>query len=365
LRLTALHKTKAMPDDSIEISVGGKWVRVPALNVNGKTIVVRCGWIKLAVVHDEEWLESELEDPELCLKKLKEHRSNGLAADIFSFSQKPLARLPQYAYPTEWDSIAGIQLTSFKDWWENLPQETRKNVRRAQKRGVLVTVKEFDDELIGGIVELNNESPTRQGRPFAHYRKTFDQVRRDYSSFLDRSDFICAYFGNELIGLLKIVYRGQVASILQLFAKASHYDKRPTNALVAKAVELCEEKRISCLTYGMFHYGNKRNSPLLEFKIRNGFEDISIPRYYIPLTRWGALCMKMKLHRGLLGILPPRVMAIGVGVRANWYNLRQLMSRCSSMAERPNRIRQTGCSIPPAGSNYDSQRGNGPVGCSS
>jgi hypothetical protein len=45
-----------MPDDSIEISVGGKWVRVPALDVNGKTIVVKGEWIKVAVIHDEEWL---------------------------------------------------------------------------------------------------------------------------------------------------------------------------------------------------------------------------------------------------------------------------------------------------------------------
>src|SRR5260370_4363129 len=101
-----------MPDDSIEISVGGKWVRVPALDVNGKTIVVKGEWIKVAVIHDEEWLGSELEDPGLCLKRLREHRSNGLAADIFSFSQKPPARLPQHAYSMEWDSIAGIQLTS-------------------------------------------------------------------------------------------------------------------------------------------------------------------------------------------------------------------------------------------------------------
>ena len=77
-------------------------------------------------------------------------------------------------------------------------------MRRAQKRGVLVRVKEFKDELISGLVKLNsNESPTRQGRPFAHYRKTFDEGRRDYSSFFDRGDFVGAYFGNELIWLVR------------------------------------------------------------------------------------------------------------------------------------------------------------------
>jgi len=30
-----------------------------------------------------------------------------------------------------------------------------------------------------------------------------------------------------------------------------------------------------------------------------------VPRFYIPLTIWGSLCVKLGLHRGLLGILPP------------------------------------------------------------
>jgi len=58
-------------------------------------------------------------------------------------------------------------------WWDKLPQETRKNVRRSQKRGVLVTVKEFGDDLIRGLMELNNDSPERQGRPNTHHGKTF------------------------------------------------------------------------------------------------------------------------------------------------------------------------------------------------
>ncbi len=251
----------------------------------------------------------------------------------------------------EWESLAAIRLTSFKEWWEKLPQETRKNVRRSQKRGVVVTVREFGDDLIRGLMELNNDSPKRQGRPNTHHGKTFDQVKKDYSSFLDRSDLIGAYFGNELIGLVKIVYRGEVASILQCLPKASHHDKRPANALLAKAVKLCEEKGISYLTYGMFRYGNKRDNPLLEFKIRNGFEEILTPRFYVPLTRWGALCIKLKLHRGLLGILPHSVLTLGVTARAKWYTVRQWISRCSSMAEQSNRIRQTECSNPPAGSN--------------
>ena len=324
-----------MSDNTVEISVKGKWSKVPALDISGKTIIVRGRWIKVAIIHDEEWLESELEDPDFCVERLKQRESHGLRADIFTFSQKLPATLPRYPYPLEWDSIAAIRLTSFNDWWEQLPQETRKNVRRSAKRGAVVTVKQLDDDLISGIVELNNDSPIRQKVPFAHYGKAFHEVKKDQSSFLDRSDFICAYLGSELIGFLKLVYRGEVASILQLLPKASHYDKRPANALLAKAIELCEVKRISYLTYGMFNYGNKQQNSLREFKARNGFSEILVPRFYIPLTKRGSAYMRVKLHRNLVGILPHSAIILAVSVRAKWYKLWLLARRCSSMVERP------------------------------
>src|SRR5439155_330007 len=127
--------------------------------------------------------------------------------------------------------------------------------------------------------------PIRQGVRNVQYGKSFEQTKRDYSSFSERSDFLCAHVGNELIGLLKIVYRGEIASILNLLGKASHYDKRPGNVLMAKAVELCESQGISHLTYGLFNYGNKRESPLREFKIRNGFGEILVPRLLGLLTK--------------------------------------------------------------------------------
>ena len=343
--------TAQATQEYIEISVKGKWSRVPALRVHGKAIIVTGKWIKTAIVDAEEWLETELDDPELCVTKLCDRSSHGLRADLLTFAQKPTSLQPKYKYFTEWDSIAAADTTSFKAWWNNLPQETRKNVRRSQKRGVVATVKELDDELIAGIIGVNNDSPVRQGIPFVHYGKTFDQVKKDQSSFLGRCDFICVYCEGELIGFLKLIYRGDVASILQLLPKASYADKRPANALLAKAVEVCEAKGVSCLTYGKFNYGNKRDNPLREFKIRNGFGERLVPRYYVPLTAKGALCLSLGLHRGLIGILPHKVITLAVGARAKWYRLKQSMSRCSSMPERPNRNRQMECSNPPAGSN--------------
>ena len=320
---------------SIDISVKGQWIRVPALDIGGQKLVVRGRWLKRAIVWDEDWLESEISDPGLCVKALKEHDFGGLQADIFTFVQKPPATTPQYDYPLAWESVAVASTSSFKEWWEKLPQETRKNVRRSQKRGVTVRVCQLDEDLIKGLVDLNNDSPFRQRKRYRHYGKNYDQVRKDHLSFLDRSELIGAYFGDELIGFLKLVYRGEIASILEFLPKISHCDKRPANALMAKAVELCDEKEIPYLTYGLFNYGNIRESSLREFKIRNGFSEMLVPRFYVPLTTKGRLCMKLRLHHGLLGILPHSLINLGVGVRGNWHNFKQSLSRRSLMAERP------------------------------
>ena len=50
-------------NDSIEISVKGKWMTVPALRVDDNFLIVKGSWVKTAVVEAEEWLESEIADP--------------------------------------------------------------------------------------------------------------------------------------------------------------------------------------------------------------------------------------------------------------------------------------------------------------
>jgi len=304
-----------------ETTVEGKWVRVPAFDYKGKSIITKGTWLRLAQVLDEAWLDTELEDPELCAKLVQHQRRGGLRADILTFAQKPPYTTPKYDYYAEWDSIAAVKTTSFREWWGGLPRESRKNVRKSQKRGVQVFVKPLDDQLIHGIMGVNNESPVRQGKPNRHCWKTFEEAKKDHSSFLDHSDYICAYAGEDLIGFMWLIYRGEIASILQILTKASHKDKRPANALIAKAVELCDVKGLLYLTYGMFNYGNKRHNSLREFKERNGFSEVLVPRFYIPLTPWGKFCMTAKLHRGLIGILPHKAIMAGARVRSMCYNL--------------------------------------------
>jgi hypothetical protein len=349
--MSALTNMTATAESHVDVRIKGRWVAVPALDVNGKKIIVKGKWLKSATVRSEDMMEKELENPELYVDRLRREKKPALKADIFTFAQKIPNTEPKHAYLAERESIAAVHLVTFKEWWEGLPQETRKNVRRAQKRGLQVRISEFDDHLIQGIRGVNDETPLRQGVANAYYGRTPAETKRLYGEFLGRCDFICAYFGDELVGFLHLVYRDDVASILNLTVRPSHFDKRPSNALMAKAAEICEAKGISYITYGRYNYGNKQDSPLREFKIRNGFKEIFVPRFYVPLNAWGAFCLKANLHRGLVGILPHSVIAAGIKVRTKWYSFKHPRSRCSSTPERPNRTRQMERSIPPAGSN--------------
>ncbi len=309
-----------MPQNLLEISVKGKWVKTPSLQLDGQKLIVTGRWVRIASLHDEDWVENEVKNPEECIQELR--RSQLFHADILAFTQKVPETTPKYNYPLEWCSVAVVRTSNFKHWWDRLPQEGRKNVRRSQKRGVSIHEIALDDRLIRGIAEIQNETPIRQGRRYPHFGKSLAQVRKDYSPLADHSEFICAFFGEELIGLLQLVYRGKIASILQLNSKIAHHDKRASNALLARAVELCEANNITHLTYGKFNYGNKGDSSLREFKSRNGFEEMLVPRYYVPLNAWGAFCVKTRMYRGLVGILPKGIISVGSRIRAEWYDFK-------------------------------------------
>jgi ribosomal protein S18 acetylase RimI-like enzyme len=220
----------------------------------------------------------------------------------------------------EWESVAAVSLVSFKEWWQALPQETRKNVRRSQKRGVVISVRGLDEDVVEAIRGVNDDSPLRQGVKNAYFGLSSEDTLKRYGEFNGRCDFVCAYSGEEMIGFLHLVYREGVAAILNLTVKPTHFDKRPANALLSSAIEICEERRIPYVSYGLYNYGNKRDSSLREFKIRNGFKESLVPRYFVPITPWGRACMKANLHRGLIGTLPHWVISAGVRARALWFN---------------------------------------------
>lgn len=298
-----------MLGDDVEVSQKGKSLKVPALHIGGKAVIVTGWWIKVAAIFDEGWLEGEVEDPALFINALKKYSFDGARADIFTFAQKLPHVMPQYSYPMEWESVAAIQLNSFEEWWNKaISRHARQDVRRSAKRGVITKVTEFTDDLVRGIVEIYNDSPIRQGTPFWHYQKDFDTVRRENATYLDRSTFMGAYYNDELIGFTKIVYVGKVAAMMQFVSKTRHFDKRPSNALVAKAVEHCAKTGMSYLTYGKYRYGNITSS-LTNFKHRMGFEEILVPQFYVPLTIAGQMTLRLGLHRRLADYIPEAVLA--------------------------------------------------------
>jgi len=303
-----------------EIRVKGRAVRVPSARIEGRTVLVSGKWLKIAAAQDEELIEGEtVTDPDLFVSQLKE---SGLDVDIFTFGQKIPDATPRYQYHMEWDNFAIVPITTYAEWWEKRTESSvRRAVRKAAKQGIVVKVADFDDEFVRGIVGINNETPIRQGREFWHYQKSFEAVKDENSTYPGRNEFLGAYYQGELIGFMRLIYAGKVASVVQLLSMMKHYDKRPANALIAKAVEVCEQKGISFLMYCNYVYHDPSSS-LTEFKRRNGFEQMVLPRYYIPLTPKGKIAMRLGLHRGVVQRIPKPIVRRLLKMRTSWYERR-------------------------------------------
>lgn len=297
-----------------EITVKGNRGEVPAVRLHGETVVLPGKWLRIARIHDEDWVAgSSIDEPESFIRRLK---SVSPRPDIFTFAQHVSESQPRYPYAFEWEDAAAISITTYADWWNGLPQVARKNVRRAARRGVVVERVAFDDALIRGIKEIYDETPIRQGRRFWHYGKDLESVKRANASYLDRSEFLAAYHDRALIGFIKLVYVDDVARIMQILCRQGHSDKRPSNALLARAVEACCQRGMTYFIYGRYSYGSKTESSLIDFKRRNGFERIQFPRYFVPLTRKGEAAMALKLHLGFERLVPRRVTHFLLNARA-------------------------------------------------
>lgn len=295
------------------------------MRVCGKDVHIEGKWVRVARLEAEGY--DFLDTPEEALRVV---RDAGRRIDIFTF----IPRLPhtsrQYAYPMEWDNVAAVPVSTFEHWWtQQIDNKTRNMVRRAEKRGVVIREVPFDDDLVKGIWEIYNECPIRQGKPFPHFGESMEAVRRASATFLDRAIFLGAFLGDSLIGFVKLVRdeRQTQAGTMQIISMVQHRDKAPTNALIAQAVRSCADRGIPYLWYANFAYGNKQRDTLSDFKHHNGFQRIDLPRYYVPLTQWGALALRLGLHRRLADRLPESVLGKFRELRKAWYSRkRQLKS---------------------------------------
>jgi hypothetical protein len=280
------------------------------LRINGR--LIRIGFI------DGEGYQF-LNDPAAAVAML---RKSGPRVDLFTFIQRLSDTTPHFHYRMEMDNVAALRVTTFDEWMaKQIDFKVRNKVRKAGKSGVVVQEVRFDESYVRGIHAIYNESPVRQGKPFWHYGKDLEAVRKMNATFMDRSIFIGAYFENSLIGFVKLVFdedRSQ-AGLMQIVSMIGHQDKAPTNALIAQAVRSCAERGISYLWYANMSYGKKQVDGLADFKRHNGFQKVELPRYFVPLTLLGQMAFRMGLHKGMAEWVPEPVGAAYRKLRKQWY----------------------------------------------
>jgi len=267
-------------------------------------------WIRYANIAPECY--GSLEDPTAIIKKITGH---GYNFDLVTFGQRLPDTAPRHKYYFEWEEIAALRLTTYDNWLNNqIIKENRKNISKASKKGITVHEAEFNDDLVNGIMEIYDECPIRQGKKFWHYKKDFDTVKLENGTYLNQSKFICAYYQDKLVGFVKIFLTEGCASTLQVISKIEHRDKKVSNALLAKTVEICASKHVQYLQYGVWSTGT-----LGQFKASNGFEKVLIPKYFVPLTLRGRAVLRLKVHHGLTRIVPPKLLEVMKGIRKRWY----------------------------------------------
>ena len=286
-------------------------------SINEYEFIAEGRWLKTMHIFDEVWIENH---PIAKLPEIISHLSAGtFRADIFTCSQPLTLVEKQYEYATTMDNFAVAETKDYDAWAASMSQAARKNFRRAARRGVTVGIVKFDEELVEGIKRIYDETPFRQGRRFPHYQKSLDTVRAENATYLDRAIFVGAHYEGELIGFFKMVMIGHIARIMQIVSKDAHADKRPTNALLNEAVKICSERGAERLVYGHYIYDNKKNSPVTEFKRRNAFHQVEVPRYHVPLTLKGKLAIRLGLHHGWKSALPEWLTNRLLDARSKWY----------------------------------------------
>jgi hypothetical protein len=307
-----------MSTETAAIRIRGRDTTVPSIRIRDRSIIVNGAWLKTASVQDEAFVEGEIvPDPEAVINHLKQWK---MKPDIFTFSQKITDPKPKFVYHTEWDDFAVIPITTYDDWFRNrIKKDVRENVRRAKREGVEVHTSSYDDAFVKGIKKLYDETPIRQGKRFWHYGKSFETLKQSHGTYFERAEYLGAYLRGELIGFIKMVYVDNFAKTMHVFGSNEHRHKRPTNALIAKAVEVCVQRKLSFFIYGEYTFPAKDANSLTEFKRRNGFEQMRYPRYFIPLTAKGSLALRLKLHRGLRRHVPASMTNTFLKVRSAYY----------------------------------------------
>lgn len=286
--------------------------------VQRSDVVVSGRLLRIARVPEAREDYLDVDSPDSLVAVLRAERPT---ADIFTFWQRLPDTEPRFAYKLEWDNVAALRITSYDDWTRiQVHPSVRTKLRKARKLGLSVGLEVFDQGFVEGIAGIFSETPFRQGRPYEHYGKTTNQIRNEWSADADASVFIGARFDGELIGFVKLTSTERYAEMSGTICKLAHRDKPAMSAMIGQAVQYCSEAGIPWLTYGRYHYGNKGDDSLSQFKRYNGFEKVNLPRYFVPITTVGRIALMFGLHKRLPERLPPRLVRSLVRLRAEYYS---------------------------------------------
>ena len=297
--------------------VNGTPCNVECLDLFGQTYTVERGVVATVSLEDE-WYE-DVHDPRAVIGALI--RDNPVASDIFSFWRRPTDSTPLFDHKTEWVDTAVLPVTTYDNWLKHqIKPRVRNLLRKSEKEGLRVIETVYDDRFVLGMTKIFNESPVRQGRKFWHFGKDFQTVKDQFSRFIHRERMIAAYHGDEMVGFMMLGNAGRFALTGQIISSLNSRDLYPNNALIAKAVEVCARLGMPNLCY--LFWGN---DSLTEFKRRCGFERMSVPRYYVPLTVKGRLALATGVHHGMSSLVPARLKARLKALRQAWYE-RTLLS---------------------------------------
>ena len=186
-----------------------------------------------------------------------------------------------------------------------------------QKEGLVVRETAFDDDFVRGMTDIFNETPVQAGSAFLALRQGLRDCQAAVHAILHRETMIGAYFEDRMVGFVMLGDAGRFGLTGQIISSIKHRDKSPSNASMAKAVEVCAKHGRPRLVY--FYWGD---DSLTEFKRRCGFKKVSVPRYYVPLTTKGRLALKCGAHRGWRAMIPKRMREQLKRARATWYESR-------------------------------------------
>lgn len=308
----------AMPSEgrifTKETLIKGKPARIQCIEIGGQTFSIARGPLTVVSLEDE-WYE-DLANPQAVIDALKENAH--FRPDLLTFWQRMPDVEPKYSYHQEWEEIAVLPVTSYDNWWKKqINSKTRNLIRKAEKVGVVVKETLYDDNFVSGMTTIFNEEPIRQGRRFWHYGKDFETVKSQFSRFVFREYMIAAYYQDEMVGFVMLGDAGKFALLGQILGSIRHRDKSPTNALMAKAVEVCAAHGLGYLIY--YFWGD---NSLAAFKRHNGFEKVMVPRYYVSLTWKGKLALRCGAYHGWKELLPTWIKNPLKRLRKRWYESR-------------------------------------------